>query len=135
MIELSNLTAQTLQPGQSLTFDRVVLRTKNGRECYNQQVPTSVKLCSNEIYDVSFSGNITGDATTPLQIALAVSGIPVIQSAMNAVVAAEGDLANVSTRNLINNCCCDLNRISVINSGTAPVTIAPNSSIVVIWKP
>lgn len=134
MIELSNLTAQTLQPGQSLTFDNVVLRTRNGCECFNQQIPQSVKLCERGIYDVSFSGNITGAAAASLQIALSVSGNPLRQSAMNAVPAAVGNLVNVSTRNLVNNCCCDLNRIGIINSGTTPVTIAPNSALVIIRK-
>lgn len=30
MINVSNMTAQVLQPGQAITFDKVTLRTRNG---------------------------------------------------------------------------------------------------------
>lgn len=131
MIELSNLTAQTLQPGQALTFDKVRLNTKNGCECFNSQVPTSVKLRGKGIYDISFSGNITGAAAAVLQLAIAVAGNALAETGMNSIPAAEGDLNNVSTRTLLHNCCCDLDRVSVINSGAVPVTVAPNSAFVI----
>lgn len=135
MIELSNMTAQTLQPGQAITFNRVVLETRNGCECFNQQVPTSVKLCDKGIFDVSFAGNVTGTtADAPLQLAIAVGNTPIVQSAMNSTPSAANALNSVATRILFENCCCDLDRLSVINSGTNPVTIAPNSSFVIIRK-
>lgn len=128
MIELSNTTAQTIPVGGSVTFDKVLL--KSGCDvCYNAMVPTSVKLRSKNIYDIEFHGNITsttaGDA---LQLAIAVGGSPLVQTAMNATPAAVGDLVNVSAGTYLRNCCCDLDRVSVINTGTTPVTLAPNSS-------
>lgn len=135
MIELSNLTAQTLQPGQSIAFDKVTLRTRNGCECHNSSLPNSVKLCEKGIYDVSFYGNVTGaTANVPLQLAIAIGGQPITTTAMNTVVATAGQLHNVGARKLLKNCCCDLDRLSVVNSGTNPVTIAPNSSFIIIRK-
>lgn len=132
MINMSNVNAQVLQPGQAITFDKVTLKTRNGAECHNQAAPSTVKLCSDGIYDISFSGNITGAAGATLQIAIAAGGYPLVDTAMNATPAAENQLVNVFARKLLHNCCCDLNRISVVNTGSVPVTIAPNSSLVII---
>lgn len=127
MIELTNLTAQTLQPGQAVAFNFKLLHTGRG-ECYNTMIPTSVKLCGNGIYDVEFHGNITGATGAVLQLAVAIAGQPLPQTAMNASPAAEGTLVNVSAGTWIKDCCCDADRVSVVNSGTTPITIAPNSS-------
>lgn len=131
MILLSNLTTQTLQPGQSLTFNRII--RKSGRcECFNTQVPTSVKLNANGDYDISFSGNITSVAAgNSVQIAVAVAGQPLVETAMNATPATNGTLVNVSTFTSYRVCCCDLNRISIVNTGTTPVTIAQNSAFLI----
>lgn len=130
MIQLSNMAAQTLAPGQALTLVKE-FKSKNGCECFNPQSPTSVKLCKNGVYDITFSGNITGAAGVPLQIAIALGGQPLIDTAMNSVSAAANNLNNVSTEKLLPICCCDLDRISIVNSGTNPVTIAPNSALVI----
>lgn len=127
MIELKNLTAQTLQPGQSVTFDSCVLHTGCG-ECFNSQVPTSVKLCGKGVYKLEFSGNVTSDAAGNVQLALYIGDSPLVETAMNAQIAAAGDLTNVSTGTYFKNCCCDVDRISVRNSGTTALTLAPNSN-------
>lgn len=128
MIELSNLTAQTIPAGGSVTFDRVLLDS-GCRECFNSMVPTSVKLRGRGIFDVEFHGNISsttaGDA---VQLSLAIGGAPMVQTTMNATPAAVGDLVNVSAGTYLRNCCSDLDRISVVNTGTTTLTLAPNSS-------
>lgn len=131
MIVLSNLTAQTLQPGQAITFNNVLQKSDCG-VCFNKQSPTSAKLCKHGNYIVSFSGNVTGAAAAVLQLAITLGGQPLIETGMNAVPAAEGDLTNVHTLTGLKNCCCDLDRLSVVNSGTTPVTVAPNSAFVII---
>lgn len=130
MLELSNSTAQTLQPGQALIFDKVIQRTNCGA-CWSQQIPNSVRLCDQDDYDVTFHANITGTAAGAIQIALALGGFAAPTTAMNAKPAAAGDLWNVSAELPIRNCCCDANRLSVVNTGTIPVTIAPNSALIV----
>lgn len=128
MIELTNTTAQTIPVGGMVTFDKVLL--KSGCDvCYNSMVPTSVKLRDKNIYDIEFHGNITSaTAGDVLQIAVSVGGSPLPQTAMNATPAAAGTLVNVSAGTYLRNCCCDLDRVSVMNTGTTPVVIAPNSS-------
>lgn len=130
MIELTNTTAQTIPVGGSVTFDKVLLKSCCNDVCYNAMVPTSVKLRGKYIFDIEFHGNITSVAAgNTLQLAVAVgANSPLPQTAMNATPAAAGTLVNVSAGTYLKNCCCDLDRIRVINTGTNPVVLAPNSS-------
>lgn len=132
MMVLSNLTAQTIQPGAAVTFDKVVMKSGNC-ECFNSQLPTSVRLKANPgIYSLGFSGNVTSDtAGAALQMAIAVAGQPLVETAMNSTPAAANDLNNISTETRFRVGCSDLARVSVINSGAVPVTLAPNSSFVI----
>lgn len=131
MIELSILAAQTLQPGQPISFNNVIHNRGCG-ECFSRQLPTSVKLkggCG-AIYTVQFSGNITSaTAGDTVQIALAIGGQPLVETAMNATPAAAGALVNVGTGTYITITCADLDRVSVINTGATAVTIAQNSNL------
>ena len=134
MIELSNTASQTLQPGQAMRFDKVLLHS-GCSECYNDQLPTSVRLTGNcnAIYELSFNGNIAsttaGDA---IQLAMAVATTPLVETAMNETPAAANTLTNVSTSTLFRLGCSDLNRVSVVNVGTTPLTIDQNSNFYII---
>lgn len=131
MIVLSNLTAQTIEPGQSVTFDKGILKSGNC-ECYNSQLPQSVKLRCNGIYDLSFSGNVSAAAANDvLQLAIAVAGQPLVETTMISTPSAANALNNISTSTRFRVCCCDLDRVSVQNTGTVAVTLAPNSAFVV----
>ncbi len=128
MIELSNSTTQTIPVGGTVTFDKVLLHS-GCRECHNPMVPNSVKLRGKGIYDIEFHGNITSVAAgNALQLAVAVADAPLVQTAMNATPAAAGTLVNVSAGTYFRNCCCDLDRITIRNTGTTPVVLAQNSS-------
>lgn len=129
-IQVSNSAAQLLNPGQAMTFQNVV---KCGdRQCFNRQLPTSVKLRAKGIHDVSFHGNITGAAGASLQLAIALEGQAIPTTAMQATPATANALVNVSARTLVKDCCCDVDRISVINSGATPITVAPNAVLIII---
>lgn len=133
MIELTNSTAQTLQPGQALTFDAIPLLKTGCNECFNKLLPTSVKLRSsgcNPIYNVEFHANITSNAAaTPVELSLAIANTALLGTSMDATPAAAGDAVNVSAGKYIPvGCCeCNLDRVSVINSGTNPVVVNPGS--------
>lgn len=131
MIVLSNLAAQEIQPGQAVTFDKVVMSSGCG-ECYNRQLPKTVKMRAKGIYELAFSGNVTsataGDA---LQMAIAVEGEPLVETTMNRTTTAANAFENIATQTRFRTCCPDTNRVSVINTGTVAVTLAPNSALVV----
>ena len=125
MIELTNSAAQTIQPGQSVTFNTVVLHTGCG-ECYRRNTP-SVKLRANGIYEVSFSGNVSGTtAGTPVQLAIALGGIGLPETVMVSTPATANAFNNVSSGTFVQNTCGDYDRVTVINTGTVPVLLAAN---------
>ncbi len=130
MIELSNTTEQTLQPGQSLVFDEVILRV-GCCECHRNNTG-SVKMRNNGIYAVSFAGNIGGEtAATAVQLAFSLGGSVLPETTMISVPVATTDRNNVATSTRVKNCCGDYDRISVVNSGTVPVIVAANSAFIV----
>ena len=125
MIELTNSVAQVVQPGQSVAFNTVVLHTGCG-ECYRRNTP-SIKLRANGIYEVAFSGNITGATpTTPVQLAIALGGIALPETVMVSTSATANAFSNVATSTFVQNTCGDFDRVTVVNSGTEPVTISAN---------
>lgn len=129
MIVLSNLTEQTLAPGQSLTFDDVILHSGCG-ECHRPNT-ASVKLRANGVYSAQFSGNVGGPtAASPVQLALTLSGEPLKETTMISVPAAVGDFNNVATATRIKNCCGDYDRVSVTNTGANSVIVAANAVLV-----
>lgn len=130
MIVLSNTTAQTLQPGQAITFDTVVLHSGTG-ECHRKGT-SSVKMKAHGIYEVSFHGQITaGTAAQTPQLNIALGGDILAETIMRYTVPTAGYVGNVGTKTEIKNCCCDYDRLTVVNSGTTPVIVDPNTSFVV----
>lgn len=136
MIELTNSVAQTVPAGGTVTFDRVVLKT-GCAECttlntQNLQPTNSVKLRNNGIYEVQFMGNIASPtAATPVQLAVAVGGTARPDSVMVATSSAANAFQNVSTSIPVRNFCCDLDRITVVNTGTTPVLLSANMNLFV----
>lgn len=125
MIVLTNTTAQTIEPGQSLTFNDVILHSGCG-ECHRQN-SGSVKLRANGIYDAHFSANISGAAAgTPVQLALAIGGESLLETTMISTPSAADALDNVSTETAIKNSCGDYDRVTVVNTGTVAVTVGAN---------
>lgn len=123
MIELSNTLDQVIQPGQAITFNIVVLHTGNG-ECHRPGT-SSVKMKANGIYVASFSANIgVSGAAGRAQIAMAVGNEVLPESTMISETAADGNLNNVAKEIPIKNCCCDYDRLTIINTGTTPVLVS-----------
>lgn len=130
MIELSNTTAQVLPVGQSIIFDKVLLKT-GCAECYRANTG-SVKMRANGIYKASFAGNISGaTAGTPVQLAFQLGGETMPETTMVATPGAANASNNVATSTLIKNCCGDYDRVTVTNTGTTAVTVADNSAFIV----
>lgn len=134
MLVLTNTTAQTLQPGQAISFDRVLFSTGNG-ECWRSEsgrLPTNgARMRCKGIYAPTFAGNIGGVAAGAVSLAMAVGGEILPETNMISTAAAAGDLNNVSsTTRIQNGSCCGGDRISVVNSGTAALTVGANSVLV-----
>lgn len=121
MIVLSNSTEQTLQPGQSLIFDVVRHRSGCG-ECHRPE-SASVKLKANGMYDISFNANIASEATGVVQLSIQLGNETLPETTMISTPAAANQFNNVSASTEVKNCCCDYDRLTVVNTGTTAVIV------------
>ena len=130
MIELSNTSEQTLTPGQSLTFDTVILKT-GCAEAHrtNSGIVTLRADCA--IYEVHFAANLSGTTVGPVQLSIALDGEPMPETTMVNTVGTAGDLDNVATTTLIRTGCGCCGRVNVINTGTSDVVVGANPALFV----
>lgn len=127
MIVLSNTTAQTVEPGQDILFDRVV--RKCGCGTCHRDGSASVKMCKKGLYAIHFSGNIDGaTADAPAQLAIQTGGETLPETTM---ISSATGVNNVATMTYLKNCCCDFDRLTVSNTGTVAITVSPNTSFAV----
>lgn len=129
MIELSNTTAQTLTPGQALTFDTVLLRT--GCSAYHRRNSGIITLSKIGVYEVSFSANISSTTAGTAQLAIELDGEPLLETTMINSIGTAGDPDNVATSTLVKTCAGCCGRLTVVNTGTSDVVVSPNSAFYV----
>lgn len=130
MIVLTNTTQQTLEPGQVLAFDRTVLHTGCG-ECHREGTATVyMRQTDGSVYELYFNGNVT--AAEAGEISLATGGAPLPETGMAVVAqAAETDFVNVGAATAVQNLCGYYDNVSVVNTGTTPVTVDVNACLFV----
>lgn len=129
MITVSNIAAQTLDAGQSITFDSVLLSTKSCAEQF--RVGSSGVRIGKGFFDVSFSGNIGNTvAATPSQLAISVNDTALAGSTMISTPTAVGDFNNVAkTIPIENSGSSGPITITVTNTGASTVTVAAGTSL------
>lgn len=93
------------------------------------QFPTSVKLRAKGIYSIDFRANVGGTAGAVCQLNIELGGQPIAETTMISTTGAAGTFNSVSGGTYVNNCCCDYDRITVVNTGTTTVTLNPNSCL------
>lgn len=129
MIALSNLTAQTLTSGQSITFDNTVLRTCSSAEGHRQSTP-AVKLRVPGIYEIHFTGNVSSaTASAPVQLAIAISGSVLPGTLMVSTPSTANVENHVHTDTIVRNSCGEYDTITITNVGTNPVTVSAGSGL------
>lgn len=126
MIVLSNTTEQTLQPGQSITFNTVVQHTGCGESFRNNSGAVGLNApCA--VYEVAFNANVGGTtAAVPVELSIAIGGSPLTETAVISTPAAVGDLNNVSASTYLKTERGLSNSISVQNTGANPIVISPD---------
>lgn len=123
MISLSNSTAVTLPVGGSLVFDVVNFHT-GCAECHRPNT-NSVKLKASGIYEISFHANVSSPAAgTALSVSVELGGSPVNGGTMITTPAAADALDSISITVPIRNCCCDFDRVTIVNTGSTGITVA-----------
>lgn len=122
MIVLTNPNEQTVQPGEAIVFTQIVER----ESCCPGLSPagTSVKLSKGTQHRIDFNVNISGAAGTTPTLAVALGGEPIVWTTMVATEPVDGRVQNLGIGFPLKQGCCDFDRVSVINTGTAEVVIA-----------
>ena len=130
MIELSNTAAQTIAPGQSLTFDTVLLKT-GCAEAHrsNSGIVTLKADCA--VYEIHFAANISATAAGTAQLAISLDGEPLVETTMINTISTEGDPDNAATATLVKTGCGCCGKISVTNTGTTSVIVSANPALFV----
>lgn len=131
MIQVSNTTAQTLAPGQSITFDNVSFASRCGCNEYFTGNNTGVQVVPG-VYELGFGANIGATAaTTAVQLSIQVNGATLPNTTAISTTAAAGDLNNVSRETLFRafafGGCGGSFTVTVTNTGTTDVTVGANS--------
>ena len=130
MIELSNTTAQTIAPGQSLTFDAVILKSGCAESHRtNSGIITLKARCA--IYEIHFAANIASTAAGPIQLSIELDGEPMVETTMISTPSTAASANNVATATLVKTDCGCCGRITVVNTGTADVVVSPNPALFV----
>lgn len=130
MVIYSNAAEQVLEVGQSLTMTKI-----SGCNCNAGVNPTpGAKVKGNGVFGVAFTGNIaSATAAVPIQLSIALNGIALPTTEMDTTPAVADTFQNVSAvTGFSGNCCCLGTNVTVVNTGTNPVTVAANASLV-IW--
>lgn len=130
MIELSNTAAQTIAPGQSLTFDTVLLKT-GCAEAHrtNSGIITLKANCA--VYEIHFAANISATAAGTAQLAISLDGEPLLETTMIKSVGTAGDPDNAATATLVKTGCGCCGKISVTNTGTTSVIVSASPALFV----
>lgn len=128
MVVLSNTTEQTLQPGQSLAFDK--LKAHSGcSECARSGGPLTLRQCGT--YNITFHGNVTGaTAALPVELSISVGGAPLTETEMIYTPAAANAVGNVGTETYVPTCGSG-NSVTVTNTGENPIIVSPNTALTV----
>lgn len=126
MMELTNSAALTVAAGETVIFDTILFRC--GCDTCTRTGTGSIKMRQNGLYEVRFTGNVaTTDAAGTAQLSLELGGIVLPTGTILSQTATAG-AANAVERTLYEvNCCGDYSRVTLVNTGTVPVTISPGA--------
>lgn len=129
MIVLSNTTAQTLKPGESLIFDNTVIQS--GCAEYHSDHSSSVLILKPGMYEIHFTGNVAGiEDESTLRLGIRVGSNTLSETTMMKTVCHKEHYSNVAAATIVR-CETKGKAIGVTNIGAVPIVIAPHSSIFV----
>ena len=122
MIILTSTASQELAPGQSLIFDTEILHT-GCAECHRINSGAVTLRQQQAIYDANFSANIGATAPGVAQLAICVSGSPLVETTMISTTATAGNVNNVAKNTAIRTCCCGPETVTILNTGETTVVV------------
>lgn len=134
MIILTNSSSLTLGPGQSATFDTIVMQSKGGAECYRNGSGAVQLVARNALYSVGAGANIGASEVGQANLTVFLNGSPMPEMVMNSATAAVGDTNNVYRETRVKTChpCCASETVTLVNNGDT--TIVMENPIFVIQR-
>lgn len=132
MISLSNTSAQTLAPGQTLTFNNVIFKSRCGSESWRNGTGL-VKMRSDcGIYEIAFNANVTGaTAASAVQLSMSLSGATLPETTAVYTPATANAVGHISTSTIVKNSCGDYDNVTIVNTGANPIIVSANANIFV----
>lgn len=131
MINLSNTIEQVLAPGQSITFDLVLLHT--GCAERHRTGSANVELVNGCIFNVDFSANIAnGTGAGEIELSVMLNGEALTAGNMISTPAAANELNNVARPGLKIQTFGCANTISVQNTGEDDIILPAKSALLAI---
>lgn len=128
MVVLSTTAEQTLQPGQTISFDNLVTWSGCG-EVARSGGPLGLRF-ENTVYELSFNANVTGaTAAEQVQLSISLGGSALPETTMIYTPAAANAVGNVSASTYVRTRQGLSNQVTVTNSGANPIIISPNASL------
>lgn len=135
MIVVSNTVAVTLTPGQAITFNDIVYQSKCCNSESFREPGTSVRAGVG-VYELDFHGNVaSATGGTPAQLNIVVDGASLSETTMISTPATADIFNNVSMSTIYGNQKTCANPfpgnfgVSVVNTGTDNITIAPGAHL------
>lgn len=128
MIILSNTIAQTLAPGQSLTFDNTIMHTGCNAECHRNG-SAGVTLSKNGIYEINAKLNVAPTADGSAELAVMAGGGALPETTMISTPSAANDVNTIFCSTAFRPCGCCGEMITIQNVGTVPVAVSPNACL------
>lgn len=133
MLNLSNTTEQVLEPGQSITFDLVLLKTCSNAERHRVG-SANTELLNGSIFNIDFSTNLAGDAQGEVELSVMLNGEALPAANMVETVAAANNIYNVARPGIkVRKIGC-VNTISVRNTGTTNIIIPAKASLLSVRR-
>lgn len=125
MIILTNSTSLTLGPGQSATFDTILLQTKSGAECFRKGSGTVLLTARNAIYNIAGGGNIGATTVGNANLTIFLNNSPMTETTMNHATATVGDTNNVFRETSIRTCrmCNVAEGVTLVNNGETTIVL------------
>ena len=133
MIILTNSSSLTLGPGQSATFDTVLLHT-GCAESFRKGSGTVLLTARNAIYDISVGGNIGATAVGNANLTVFLNGSPMTETSMNSATTAVGDTNSVYRETGVRTCCCGNFSDAIMITNNGETTIVLENSLLKIRR-
>lgn len=125
MIALSNSSARTIIPQQSITFDDDIIRTGSSAEGHYRNA-SEVKLRIPGIYEVHFTGNIMTQPECFAHLAITANGDAITGTDM---IASPNIITNIHADMIVRNTADDPKIIAITNIGSGTVVVKDGSGL------